>query len=96
MAVKETIKNSIDTAIKGFSSFFSFIKNEIFRLELMENNQLNFVDWLMKYPRQTVILVLKIMFTRLIEQNSKGNDLEQVRIRDEFLAPGFDLYLFYF
>jgi hypothetical protein len=33
----------------------------------------------MKYPRQTIIVVLKIMFTRIIEQNSKGNDSEQVR-----------------
>lgn len=47
--------------------------------ELMENNQLNFIDWLMKYPRQIIILVLKIMFTRLIEQSSKGNDSEQVK-----------------
>ncbi len=54
------------------------MKNKIFYLELTENNQLKFIDWLLKYPRQTIILVLKIMFTRIIEQNSKGNDSEQV------------------
>ncbi|CAF3502703.1 unnamed protein product [Rotaria socialis] len=59
--LKETIKNSIDMAIQ----------------ELTENNQLNILDWLMKYPRQTVVIVLKIIFTRLIEQYSKENQSQQ-------------------
>lgn len=32
----------------------------------------------MKYPRQTILVVLKVIFTQLIEQSSKGNDIEQV------------------
>ncbi|UJR11505.1 hypothetical protein I4U23_015686 [Adineta vaga] len=61
IAVKETIRNSIETAMK----------------DLTENNQLNFIDWCIKYSRQTIILVLKIIFTQLIEQSSKGKDFEQ-------------------
>ncbi|CAF4014418.1 unnamed protein product, partial [Rotaria sordida] len=59
--LKETIQNSIDNAIQ----------------ELRENNQLNLVDWLIKYPRQTIVIVLKIMFTQLIEQYSKENHSQQ-------------------
>lgn len=49
-----------------------------FILEITENNQLNIIDWLIKYPRQTIIIVMKILFTQLIEQYSKENNSQQV------------------
>ncbi len=69
-------------------------------LELKENNQLNFVQWLIKYPRQTIIIVLKIMFTQLIEQHSKGNDLEQVYFHFHLFSNEkihfFEISVFYY
>lgn len=49
-------------------------------VDLRENVPVNFLEFICKYSRQTILLVFKVLFTRLIEENSKSDPSKQVSL----------------